>query len=144
MTWNANSPGYWNTGYDPVKNRYGIPASQHPDYKVLHKAMRDLDKAKQARSEAIVEYLFTDEGKAFAAEHTNPDGDALGIAAAREHAETVLFPPIPGLTPEMEALKRQAYASNLYRRDGLGDLSVRHDRAGKLAWEQELKRLGRK
>lgn len=48
MTWNAKAPGYWETGYDPTAGRYGVPASQHPDYKALHKALKSFEKERKA------------------------------------------------------------------------------------------------
>ena len=44
----------------------------------------------------------------------------------------------PAIEAAVRAECREGYAQ------GMQDLSVRHDRAGKLAWEAELKRLGRK
>lgn len=146
---NANTPGYWNIGYDPVKGRYGLPAREHPDYKALYKAMKEQEAAHKEwakrKSDGYMALLdaMTDEERAglheqYMADRSNSPYAALYAEAAAKAG------PEPVLPDEVVVLLRAAYASNLYRRDGLGDLSVRHDRAGKMAWERELKRLGRK
>lgn len=121
---------------------HGIPARRHPEYKVLAKAAGDLALAREARTQRMFDYLTSEpvvdrtRGMDVRSEEYREASKAV-MAEATEHVG-----PYPFLSPEMDALRKQAEASNLYRWDG-GSLSIRYDKAGKAAWRAEFERLGK-
>lgn len=150
--------GYYDIGFDPETQRYGVPADKHPDYKPVIKELRRLVKEAKADADqhmaAVMAVPYPREkddcdGKVGYSGGWNHTKDCPSHIAYEEAVNVIIHDPeYEARTRERNALMRSialpAIRSNLYREPWTGSLAVRYDRAGKYAWEAELKRLGRK